>query len=300
MEKTDFVSFPRAIPILLKSRLEVIFVWPWLTAIICLLVGRGFPPIRPTFLALLAMIFIVASVYLYNDINDKDMDRLNPVKKNRPIAANIVREKDAMKLIYLFAFIGLTFSLLINIYAFIFSFVFLFLFSIYSYPKVRLKKKFLANDLTIFFGCILSSLIGSYSILGKLSFSALFAGLLFGIFFTFVIKPIFKDTPDKDEDMLYGVRTLGNVLSWKRKIQLLILSILFIMTITPLTYIQLGFNVIVPIFVVAMNLIFLRLITPILHGFEPIKVKKIYKYAYIWFFSLQIVLIVGSLNLKFF
>lgn len=251
----------------------------------------------PTLMVLVAMVFIVTSVYLYNDINDKEMDLLNPVKKNRPVASKIVREEDAMKFIYLSAIIGLTIAYFINLYAFFFSFMFLFLFTMYSYPGIRLKKVFLANDLTIFFGCILSSLIGSYSIIGKISLSALFAGLLFGIFFTFVIKPIFKDTPDTNEDMLHGVRTLGNVLNWERKIQLLILSILFIMTITPLTYVRLGFHVIVPIIVVAMNLVFLRLVFPIIKGYDPIKVQKIYRYAYAYFFSLQIVLIVGSLNI---
>jgi len=71
------------------------------------------------------------------------------------------------------------------------------------------------------------------------------------------------------------------------------------MTITPLTYVQLEFNIIVPIIVVAMNLIFLRTVFPIISGYKPLEVKKIYRYAYIYFFALQIILIIGTFNLPF-
>jgi len=75
---------------LVKSRIEPIFAWPWGTLIACLMAGKGFPPITNTFLAVFSTLFITASVYIYNDYIDREMDRLNFLKKNRPLVTGEV------------------------------------------------------------------------------------------------------------------------------------------------------------------------------------------------------------------
>jgi len=299
MKSPDYVSFPKIILILIRSRLEALFIWTWCTAISCLIAGRGFPPVKATLMSIFGMFFISMSVYFYNDVIDKEMDKLNPIKKNRPLASNIVSEKDVIKFIYLSGLIGLTINLTLNIYSFIFSFAYLFLFAIYSYPKIRLKNKFLGKELIIFLGWPLCGLVACYAVIGSFSITVFVSAVLFGIF-GFLLLPIFADSLDMKEDMLYGVKSLAIILSWKRKIQLLIFAILFIMTITPLTYVQLGFNVLLPIIVVAMSLLLLRFMFPIMKGFEQKEVLKAKKIAYAYFLLLQLVVVFGTLNLNLF
>jgi len=299
MGRMSFPSLLKSAAILIKSRVEPIFIWSWCTAISCLIVGRGFPPIKPVLMVVFAMICISTSVYLYNDIIDKEMDSINPIKQNRPIVSNMVSEKDVMKIIYLFGFIGLTITLFLNIYSFIFSFIYLFLFNIYSYPKIRLKTKFLGKEFTIFLGWLLCSQVASYAIIGSFSFLALFCAILIG-FFAISVIPVFADSFDIDEDRLYGVKNLSVLLSWKRKMQLLIFAFFVVMTMTPLTYVQFGFNIVMPIIVVAMSLIFLRFMFPIVNEFEQIKVMKVKKIARIYFILLQILIALGSIKFTLF
>lgn len=297
-----FLTILKSTAVLIRSRLELIFAWTWVTAVSCLIAGRGFPLIKPTLMSIFAMFFISASVYLYNDISDKEMDTLNPTKKNRPLLSDTVSIKDATKIIYLLGLLGLTITLFINTYSFIFSLLYLFIFSIYSHPKIRTKTMFLGKEFTIFLGWILCSLVGSYAVVGTWQINVLYASLLCAIW-SFSTFPIIADAGDIEEDRLYGVKNLSVLLSWKRKVQLLVFGFLFVMTITPLTYVQLGFNMILPIFTVASSLIFLRLIYPKIVGFENMEYRertsaypKIRKLGHIYYFLLAIAFIFGSIN----
>lgn len=302
------VNFPQAIPILVKSKAEALFYWPWSTVIGCLIAGSGFPPLRPTVLAITSMIFIALSVYLYNDVIDREMDSVSPMKKSRPLASNTVKVEDAMKIIYASGFIGLAISFFINIYTFILSLLYLVLYATYSHPKIRLKKRLIMKEATLSFGWVLCSLIGSYSVKGTFHPPALYAGILFGIF-TFSVNPAVNETMDIEEDRKFGINSLGVVLSWRRKLQLLIFGFLFIMTITPLTYIQFGFNIILPILVVATSLIFLRYSFIIMskieqstlsHEFFQIEIRKAKRLMGAFLIIFQIFMVFGSLNINFF
>jgi len=291
-------SLPRTFALMLKAKKEGIFVWTWCTIITCLIVGRGSPPLVPAALSVVAMFLLSISVYFYNDVIDQEMDRLNPIKKSRPLSSNIVSEGDVMKLVYLFAFMGLAVSFTLNLYSFMFSLVYLVVFSLYSHPGVRLKNRFLMKDLVIFSGFPLCSLVGSYAVINELSMPALFSGFLFAIYSSSV-NPIFGDSLDMEEDALFGVKNLALVLSWRRKVQLMVFGVLFLMTVTPLTYAQLGFNTILPIFTVLFSLIFLRLMFPIMGAFERAEVMKVRKWVYGYLIAFQLLVIIGSLNINF-
>jgi len=305
MKSPNYFSFQRAIPILIRSRLEIIFVWPWVTAASCLIVGKGFPPLVSSLTSVIAMFFISMSVYIYNDVIDADMDKLNPVKKSRPIPSGKVSKEYAMCFIYLSAIIGIFLISITNIYSLVFSFLYLFLFTLYSYPGVHLKKKFLFKEFIIALGWPLSSLVASYAVANRFSFNAFFAGIFFAIF-AFMGMPALNDSMDIESDILQGVKSLAVVLSWKRKVQLMIIGVLIIMTLSPLTYINLGFNILLPIFVVAGSLIFLRFVSPIMINVEKIEVVdvadliKARRIAHLYFILLQIFMIIGSLNIAIF
>ena len=115
------LSFPKTVAVLFRSRVEAIFVWSWVTTIVCLVLGRGFPPLGPTLLTILSMIFLSVSTYLYNDVIDMDMDALNEAKGKRPLPSKKVTVGEAMKVIYLLGFLGLGIMLTVNLPSFFFA-----------------------------------------------------------------------------------------------------------------------------------------------------------------------------------
>lgn len=290
-------DFVRSVPVLLRSRLEAIFIWSWCTTITTMVIGRGFPPVVPSLMVIGSVACIAAAVYLYNDLVDAEMDRLNTVKVKRPMAAGSVSESSAMVLIVGLGFVGLTLSFFVNLPTFLITLGWMVLFTIYSHPGIRLKKMFIVKELVCASGWPLCSLAGSFALTGTFSLPALFASLLLGTF-SFLGMPALSDAFDEYEDGLYGVKTMARVLNWKRKVQLLGLAVLVMMTVTPLTYAQLGFSVILPISVVALSLMLLRLaISPIMDKFELQTALRARKLTYLYFILTQILIVISSLNL---
>ena len=107
---------------LVKSRSEAIFLWSWGTLISCLIAGQGFPSIYSTLIAVSSVAFLTASVYLYNDIIDREMDTLNPDKGKRPIATGKVSVGFAQRFVFVAAIIGSALMLLNGIQAFVWAF----------------------------------------------------------------------------------------------------------------------------------------------------------------------------------
>ena len=292
------VGFLKAFPILFKSRIEAIFVWSWLTTIICLILGKGSPPLYPSLFTILSMILLSMCTYVYNDIIDMEMDAINEIKGKRPLPSKRVSVRDAKIVVAVTGVVGLAISYLVSPMGFIFAAIYTAVLFGYSHPLIRFKKRFLLNELFHFSCFPWVGFMVCYALEGRVVMPALFASFLFGSFLT-PIKPLFGDSTDIEEDKLFGMRHLGVVLSWKGKIQLMTGSVLFIMTITPLTYVQLGFNMVVPIMVVAMSLVFLRVMFPIMDAYDTALVMRAKKVAHVYFFLLQLVLIVGTLNLGF-
>jgi 4-hydroxybenzoate polyprenyltransferase len=271
-------------------------MWSWCVLIACMVASGGAPPIQVTALTLASILLVGSSTYVYNDMVDSDMDSLSEVHNNRPIASGRVRKSEAWATIIISGAAGLGLAYLVSLPVFLLCLVWLILFTIYSNPRIRLKKMYIIKELVVSSGWPLISLIGSYAIIGSVSVPALFSGLLFGAF-TFLGLPALSDSFDTYEDGVYGVKSLGRALSWRRKVQLLGLAALLMMTVTPLTYSQLGFSVILPITVVASSLIILRwAIFPIANGFEIHAAQLSRKIIYIYFLTIQVVLIVSSMN----
>lgn len=280
---------------LLKARKREIFGWMWCVVVTCLIATKGFPPLVPTIMSLAAVFFITASVYVYNDVIDIDADKINKFKSYRPLPSGKVQVKDALKFVYICGFVGLAISFFLGLYAFVFTLLYFFLFFFYSYPKIHFKRRFLFKEIIITSGTLLMTLIGSYAVSGTLSFTAFFASLITMIFL-FTGQPALNDTLDIEADVYQGVKSLASILSWKRKIQLFITGVLIIMTLTPLTYVQFGFNMLLPIYTVAGGLVFLRFLFPITESFELVYYTKIKKGVYVFAILLQLFSIFGSLN----
>lgn len=290
----DLVRSIKAFPILIWSRREVLFMWSWCALIACMVATKGSPPIQVTALTLASILLIGTSTYIYNDLVDSDMDSISEVHKSRPIASGKVRRPDAWPTIIISGVVGLGLSYLVSLPVFLLCVGWLVLYTFYSYPRIRLKNMFLIKELVVSSGWPIISLIGSYAVLGSVSWSALFSGMLFGSF-TFLGLPALSDSFDAYEDGIYGVKSLGRSLSWRRKVQMLGLAALLMMTVTPLTYSRFGFSVILPITAVSLSLIMLRwAVFPIANGFEVHVAQMSRKIIYVYFLVIQVVLILSS------
>jgi len=291
------VSVVKSTLTLIKSRPEAIFIWSWCTLIACLIVSRGYPPLGPTFLAIGSTAMLTASAYIYNDLCDAEMDRFNPDKKSRPLASGEVSEKFAYRFIVITGVLGLGISFMINRMAFLFSAVYYILFMLYSWPVVRFKKMFLLKEIVTCSAWPLLALVGVYAVTGHFSLSGIFAGVMMGVF-SFLGLPALSDSLDEKEDTMFEINSLARSLSWKRRIELLGAAILIMMIVTTLTYIQLGFNTLLPITVVGSSLILLRFVVPIYNGFDRDKVQKVRTVTYLYVIMSQIFIVLGSLSLQ--
>jgi len=292
MELT-LTGLARAYYLLLKSRAPAIIAFPLAAAVGCLVSSRGFPPIPSAIVVVLSLVAVATCVYAYNDIIDAEMDRLNPVKKNRPLPSGRVSKEQAMSLVYLAGIVGIGLGLFTKPEVLLLVTIYMILFLTYSNPKTRLKKKFLLKEGTIATGLLVSTLIGGITA-GQISWGVIFQGLFF-FFGTFVIYSTFVDFNDIYEDRRHGMKTLAMVLKWKTRMEMAILYTLTIMVTTTLAYSQLGFNLVFPIIVVAACFLFLRFLFPILNGFEKLKYDRALRSMYYFWMLMQSALVIGSL-----
>ena len=280
-----------------KSRIEQLFYWSWCTFIACMVTSKGSPNLFRLFIALLTTVLTTYSTYIYNDTVDAEMDVFNPIKGKRPIASGKITKKNAKILFIVTGVLGLALSYMLNFNAFLANLIYYSLFTVYSYPGIRLKKYFIVKELVVASGFPLNSLVGNFAMTPNLNISAIFAGVLMGSF-SFLGMPALQDSFDEKEDEIYGIKTMARAISWRRRIQMLGIAVLLMMTITPLTYINFGFTVVLPIIIVASSLVLLKYIIPIYGSFESAKVVNVRKITFIYVLLLQLSFILGSIHIQ--
>ncbi len=271
----------RALPILVKSKLKHIFAWSWLYSVSLLIVAGGFPPVWPSILSIFSVIFVVSSVYFYNDIIDREMDNENILKKNRPIASGQIKKRDAETIAYLLGSLGLAFAWFVNIFSFSFISLFFIIFFIYSYPKIRLKTRFLGKDFTLFIGMPLLSLAANYAVSNTLSVLAFYNSMLISIF-ALTAGPVINESSDIIEDKKHGVKSLSTMWNWSTKVQFMILGILSHMVLVPFIQIQFGSNMILPAISIGIMLLFLIFSFPLMKEYSLNEYNKSHKVALIY------------------
>ena len=132
-----------------------------------------------------------------------------------------------------------------------------------------------------------------------------FIGFMMFSIFAFFSMPTGFDSTDVDADRIQGVKSLASVTTLKRRLQLAITGMFIIMTITPFTYINFGYNMLLPITVMLGGLIFLRNLVPIMLSLSPAVstiemgvIMKSRKTIVTFIFVLSICLVIGSINLS--
>lgn len=235
----------------IKARALQGFLLTWATIIGLLITSKGVPPLIPALKGVTATFAIAIGVYIFNDVMDYRIDKINQV--DRPIAQEKVSKKEAMSLVLLFFIVGVALSLSINIETFLLCTTFLTLGILYSLPYVHLKKRFLAKQTVPAIGGAISNIIGGAAI-GTIPLSLLYAGFLFFLL-CFAGSPL-GDLADIKGDKEQGRKTLAIVYGPIFPIKLAIIILLCIAVMTALTYSSFGFNLFAPILITIACLFF--------------------------------------------
>ncbi len=106
----------------MKNYIKLIRPYHWIKNLI-MFVPLGFSgqlfnarQFLPTVVGFIAFCLIASSVYLMNDIQDRDKDRQHPTKKNRPIASGAVSVSSAIIYLSILLILGFGLSLLTSLF----------------------------------------------------------------------------------------------------------------------------------------------------------------------------------------
>lgn len=106
----------------------------------------NFPYLFLSLLGFLTFCLLSSASYLFNDLADAPLDRLHPLKKQRPIASGRLSKSVAYEVFFMLAFLGLVLSLTLSLSFFLISLLFFILHLFYS---LYFKKYALLDILSI-------------------------------------------------------------------------------------------------------------------------------------------------------
>ncbi len=252
MEKNGFVASSIA---LFKSRKEVVLGVTWSTTLATIIAGRGFPPITKSFLSIIVMMMLSLSVYIYNDVIDREMDGYSNMekKKGRPIAHGVVSVSNAMRFVLVTAIMGFGIAFILGRVVFTISVVYYTLFYLYSYPSVRFKTVYIIKNVITSMVLPAGLLIGGAAIENTISTTMLFLSSLY-FAFMFLILPAGADCLDLEEDKAFNVKTIGGTLSWRQNIYLFNVGVVVIIAGATISYTLFNMSYITPILMTVLGL----------------------------------------------
>ena len=240
---------------LIKSRKEVVFGVTWTTALATIIAGKGIPPMTKSFLSIMALMMMSLSVYVYNDLVDREMDAYSDQekKKGRPIANGKVSTNIAMKFIIATGLLGLGLCYMINTTVFVIGVLYSIILYLYSYPLIRFKTVYILKNVVTSLVLPIAFLIGGAAIQNTISTTMLFLFLTFYVFM-FSILPAGADCLDLAEDKAFNVKTIGGTLSWRQNVYLFNFGILIIIAGAVLSYTFFNLSYYTPILMTVFGL----------------------------------------------
>ncbi len=133
-------------------------------------------------LATAAFCFLSSSVYVLNDLIDRERDRAHPLKKNRPIASGRIGTGTAATLFMVLGSVGLVISGLINSNLLIVSLGYMLLMVLYTF---WLKNIVIIDVMTLAAGFVLRALAGAVAINVEFSSWLLISTFVLALFLGF-------------------------------------------------------------------------------------------------------------------
>jgi len=282
----------------MKPRASMLFAFTASAALGTIIAGNGFPPIKPTMLAIISTFFITMATYLYNDIIDLDMDKESNSsnKEDRPLVTGEVTLKTANTIVAISSILGISTALFTNRTAFVFGISFWVLFMLYSFPLVRFKRMFVIKTLVTSLGPALTLLFGMTAVLGNIYPLGIFTALVQWAFL-FLILPSIADSFDIEEDTKYGMKTMAMTFSWQTKVKMLMFAPILATAASIIAYFVFNLNPIFPLLSAATTIYYVRSITAVLNQYDEKKIWSLRKFAFIYYDLNLIYVLLGTLNL---
>lgn len=131
------------------------------------------------FLAFMVFSLSSSAVYIFNDINDAESDRLHPIKKNRPIAAGSISIKTAIIVMTVIGMLVVASAFLFN-YSFIAVLIAYILLNVFY--TIKLKNVVIIDLMTIAAGFMLRVIGGAFVIEVYISSWLILATLFISLF----------------------------------------------------------------------------------------------------------------------
>ncbi|MCK5625633.1 UbiA family prenyltransferase, partial [Candidatus Bathyarchaeota archaeon] len=192
---------------------------------------------RDLLLSLLSTFAIVLSVYIYNDITDIEIDRVN--KLDRPLVRGDLSRQQAGRLVTILGISGLALAYIVDLKFFFFSLAYFVLLFLYSFPPIRLKRILLVNKLTVATAVALTYMMGG-TIAGSIP-TPIFLIAVYG-FVGGLSTSIIRDLTDLKGDKMGRVKNPAIV--WGPIVSIrLAMAVIGLMGITVMIgFFQLGLN----------------------------------------------------------
>lgn len=269
-----------------------IAVFAWSAFIGALVASSGIPPLLPTVAGTLAMYLVALYAYVYNDIQDMDIDRIN--SSDSPLPSGRVSKGQAMNLSIASVLSALAIAFSVNLWVFAVACFGIALGYVYSTPPLSLKDRFLLKQTTACIWCAMSSLGGGIAASGQITGTTLYAAILF-FAYGMAFSPV-ADIGDIAGDRAAGKRTLPVVMGPEFTVKMGVTIILSFAAATALTYLIFGFNTACPILVMALSLVAARTAWPLINRWkDPHRNKRVVKKLILLHFLIQASLVVGAL-----
>ena len=177
----------------------------------------------------LSSLFIIIGMYVFNDLVDADLDKLNG--KKRPIPSGDVSKFQAWIFIIGTNSLGIALSLVTsNIFSLLISLSLVSIGIMYSAPKIAFKDKFLVKTISIAVAMMLCISLGSTSYwnlnsakdsnFGSLGIQILYPAIMLAIM-VFITSP-FNDVADVVGDKKAGRRTIPIVIGSESTVRMAI------------------------------------------------------------------------------
>jgi geranylgeranylglycerol-phosphate geranylgeranyltransferase len=196
----------------------------------------------PDFLVLARLIpsvyFLALATYLYNDLTDYDVDKVNSRDNNYSSKRTNYRQILYSTIAFFVISISLAFS--INMFTGIAALAFLGLAIVYSHPKIHLKDMFVIKTVVTAAGGFIAALMGSLAV-QNISYVGISASLMF--FLMYFINGPLGDMGDISGDRKGGRRTIPIVLGIQKTFGFIFASVSAMALILVVNYYFFGLNI---------------------------------------------------------
>ncbi len=186
-----------------------------------------FLTLRPGYFTLIeagsSLLLVFAASHAINDVYDAEIDAIN--RPHRPIPSGVLSTDDAYSLAMLLYLFGLFRSMFVNTAFSLLVLAIVLLTLLYSVPPVRLKKRFVLNNMVIGLSYGLLIFLAGWSVFGNIFDPTPW---VLGLLLTFFLlgASTTKDFHDLPGDKLHGAKTLPVVLGVRGAFAVVVISFL--------------------------------------------------------------------------